>query len=52
MRATETSVAARASATATSIAPPQPTIAGSRAATPTRATTLAAIARWAAVRVG
>jgi hypothetical protein len=52
IRATLTSVTARASAMATSSAPPQPTIAGSRATTPTATTATPASATWAAGRVG
>ncbi len=52
MRETETSVTVRAMAMARSMAPPQPTIAGSRAAMPTATTTMPVIARWAAVLVG
>ena len=52
MRETEIRVTVRAMAMARSMAPPQPTIAGSRAATPTAIMAAPVIARWAAVRVG
>ena len=52
MRATLTSVTARAIAIASKMAPPQPTIAGSREATPTPTTAMPTTARCAAVRVG
>jgi hypothetical protein len=45
MRETETRVTARAMATASKIAPPQATIAGSRAAVPTPTMTTPAMAR-------